>query len=40
MIIGATVFGNGIAYPIRTIGLLLFCTGTIWLSRTIQKNCK
>ncbi len=38
LIIGAPVFGNGIAFPIRTIGLLLFCIGTIWISRSIQKN--
>ena len=38
LIIGAPVFGNGIAFPIRTIGLLLFCIGTIWLSRSMQKN--
>lgn len=38
LIIGAPVFGNGIAFPIRTVGLLLFCFGTIWLSRSIQKD--
>lgn len=35
--IGAIVFGNGIAFPIRTVGLILFCTGTIWLSINIKK---
>jgi len=38
LIIGAPVFGNGIAFPIRTIGLLLFCIGTIWLSISIKRN--
>jgi hypothetical protein len=34
---GAVVFGNGIVFPVRTIGLLLFCSGTIWLSLLIKK---
>ncbi|MFX0557218.1 hypothetical protein ACOCEA_10480 [Maribacter sp. CXY002] len=38
LIIGVPLFGNGVVFPIRTIGLLLFCIGTIWLSRSIQKN--
>jgi len=38
LIVGAPVFGNGIAFPIRTVGLLLFCIGTIWLSGNIRKN--
>lgn len=37
LIIGAPVFGNGIAFPIRTVGLLLFCAGTIWLATNIRK---
>ena len=37
LIIGAPVFGNGIAFPVRTVGLILFCIGTIWLSRQIIK---
>jgi len=32
LIIGAPVFGNGVAFPVRTLGLLLFCTGIIWLA--------
>jgi len=38
IIVGAPVFGNGIAFPIRTVGLLLFCVGTIWLANSIRKN--
>lgn len=38
MIIGAPVFGNGIAFPVRTIGLLLFCIGTIWLACSIRSQ--
>jgi hypothetical protein len=34
---GAVVFGNGIVFSARTIGLLLFCSGTIWLSHLIKK---
>jgi len=40
LIIGAPVFGNGIAFPIRTIGLLLFCIGTIWLAVSLQPKAK
>ena len=40
LIIGAPVFGNGIAFPIRTIGLLLFCIGTIWLAVSLQTKAK
>jgi hypothetical protein len=37
LIIGAPVFGNGIVFPVRTIGLLIFCAGTIILSlKTIK----
>lgn len=38
LIIGAPVFGNGIAFPIRTAGLLLYCVGTIWLACSIRWN--
>jgi hypothetical protein len=37
LLIGAPVFGNAILFPLRTIGLVLFCTGTIWLSLKIRK---
>ena len=38
LMIGATVFGNGIVFPVRTLGLILFVSGTIWLSVKIRKN--
>jgi len=38
LIIGAPLFGNGIIFPIRTIGLVLFCVGTIWLATSILKT--
>ena len=38
IIIGAPVFGNGILFPVRTLGLILFCTGTIWLANRIRKD--
>lgn len=38
LLIGAPVFGNAIIFPLRTIGLVLFCTGTIWLSLKIRKS--
>ena len=38
LMIGALVFGNGIVFTLRTVGLLLFCIGTIWLSSSIRKN--
>ena len=34
---GELVSGNAILFPLRTIGLVLFCTGTIWLSLKIRK---
>lgn len=40
LIVGAPVFGNGIVFPIRTVGLLVFCIGTIWLSIWILKDKK
>lgn len=38
LMIGAVVFGNGIVFPARTIGLILFVAGTIWLSVSIRKQ--
>lgn len=38
LIFGAPVFANGIVFPIRTIGLLFLCIGTIWLARSIYKE--
>lgn len=38
LIVGAPVFANGIVFPVRTLGLFLFCSGTIWLALTIRKN--
>jgi hypothetical protein len=35
IIIGAPVFGNGIIFPIRTVGILLYCAGTIWLAKKL-----
>jgi hypothetical protein len=40
LIIGAPVFGNGILFPIRTLGLILFSIGTIWLANYIRKVSK
>jgi hypothetical protein len=38
LIVGAPLFGMGILYPLRTLGLLLFFAGTIWLSLGLRKN--
>lgn len=38
LIIGAPIFGNGILFPIRTVGILLYCIGTIWLANNIRKT--
>jgi hypothetical protein len=38
IIIGAPVFGNGIMFPIRTVGILLYCAGTIWLANIIRNK--
>lgn len=38
LIIGAPVFGNGIAFPIRTVGLILFTSGTIWLAIHLRQK--
>lgn len=40
LIIGAPVFGNGVLLPVRTLGLLLFCTGFIWLAILLLKKNK
>ena len=37
LIIGAPVFGNGILFSIRTLGLILFSAGTIWLANYVKK---
>ena len=34
---GALLFGNGILFPVRTIGLLLFCSGIVWISWHFRK---
>jgi hypothetical protein len=36
LMVGVVVFGNGIIFPVRTIGLILFISGTIWIS--VQLN--
>jgi len=38
LIVGAPVFANGIVFPVRTLGLLLLCAGTIWLALILRKN--
>lgn len=38
LLVGAPVFGNGIVFPVRTIGLLLFSAGTIWLVLNITNK--
>jgi hypothetical protein len=38
LIIGAPLFGNGVLFPIRTVGLLLFSLGTIWLAISILRR--
>jgi len=40
LLVGAPVFGNGIVFPVRTLGLILFCTGTLWWAIWIRKNVK
>jgi hypothetical protein len=40
LIVGAPVFGNGILLPVRTFGLLLFCSGIIWLAILLLKENK
>jgi hypothetical protein len=38
LMVGVVVFGNGIVFPVRTIGLILFTSGTIWVSIHIRKT--
>lgn len=38
LMVGVVVFGNGILFPVRTIGLILFTSGTIWISVHIRKT--
>jgi hypothetical protein len=38
LMVGVVVFGNGIIFPVRTIGLILFISGTIWISVQIRKT--
>lgn len=40
LIVGAPVFGNGILFPVRTLGLILFSIGTIWLANHIRLDSK
>jgi hypothetical protein len=40
LLVGAPVFGNGIVFPVRTLGLILFCTGTIWWAVWLRNNYK
>jgi hypothetical protein len=37
LITGTPVFANGIIFPVRTLGLMLFCGGTIWLALHLKK---
>lgn len=37
LMIGAVVFGNGILFPVRTIGLLFFSSGIIWISARLRR---
>lgn len=38
LIIGTPLFGNGIVFSIRTIGIVLFCLGTILLAKNIGRG--
>ena len=38
LIAGAPLFGMGMVYPVRTLGLVLFCAGTIWLSAILRRE--
>ena len=38
LIFGAPLFGNGILFPVRTVGIILFATGTIWMAIAIRKK--
>jgi hypothetical protein len=37
LMFGAPLFGMGILFPLRTVGLILFCAGTIWLALELRK---
>ena len=37
LMLGAVLFGNGILFPVRTIGLLFFSTGIIWISVRLRR---
>ena len=36
-VVGAPLFGVGIIFPVRTIGIILFCSATIWNGIHIRK---
>ena len=38
IIFGAPLFGVGVVFPVRTIGIILFCTATIWNGIHIRKT--
>ncbi len=38
LIVGTPLFGVGVAFIIRTVGILMFGIGTIWLANNIRKN--
>jgi hypothetical protein len=37
LMVGVVVFGNGIIFPARTVGMILFISGTIWISLQVRK---
>ena len=37
LMLGAVLFGNGILFPVRTMGLLFFSTGIIWISVRLRR---
>lgn len=37
LMVGVVIFGNGIIFPVRTVGLGLYISGTLWLSARIRK---
>ena len=38
LMVGAPLFGMGVLFPLRTIGLILFCAGTLWLAIDLRKD--
>ena len=38
LITGAPLFGMGVLFPLRTLGLVLFCAGTVWLALELRKE--